>query len=83
MFTQTNSHGTAVRTDRARVLGIGVAVPSWTPFVSFDHGSQVIGATDRRKGLEYGAIEVSTSPDAYDMVQSEALVRAREAASRR
>ena len=59
------------------------AVPSWTPFVSFDHGSQAIDTTHRRKGLEYGAIEVSTSPDAYDVVQSEARVRAKEAASRR
>ena len=71
------------------MLGIGLelrevyVVPSWTPFVSFDHGSQAIGTTNRQKGLECGAIEVSTSPDAYDMVQSEARVRAREAASRR
>ena len=42
-----------------------------------------VGTTNRRKGLEYGAIEVSTSPDAYDVVQSEARVRAKEAASRR
>ena len=71
------------------MLGIGLelrevyVVPSWTPFVSFDHGSQAIGTTNQRKGLEYGAIEVSTSPDAHDVVQSEARVRAREAASRR
>ena len=43
-----------------------------------DHNS----TTNRQKGLEYGAIEVSTSPDAYDVVQSEARVPAKEAASR-
>ena len=58
------------------------AVPSWTPLVSFDHGSQAIGATNWRKGLEYGVIEVSASPDAHDVVQSEARVPAREATSR-
>ena len=33
-------------------------------FVSFDHGSQTIGTTNRRKGLEYGEY------DAHDVVQS-------------
>ena len=74
--TLTTTEQQYAQIERERVLGTCLelrevyTVPSWTPFVSFDHGSKDPGTTNRRNGLEYGAIEVSTSPDAYDVVQS-------------